>query len=198
MTDPGTGVVRGTDGRLRCPWPGLEHEDYRNYHDSEWGRPVHGERALLERLCLEAFQSGLSWLTILRKRPAFREAFAGFAPEALAGFGPERVSDLMGEAAIVRNRRKIEATVVNARATLGLREHGGLDALFWSSRPGEHARPATIEEVRPRTPESVALTIALKRHGFAHLGPTTVYAAMQACGVVDDHLVGCFRSGEDR
>ncbi len=189
-----TGAVPGADGLPRCPWPGLEHADYRAYHDQEWGRPVHGEQALLERLCLEAFQSGLSWLTILRKRPAFRTAFAGFDPEVVAGFGPEQVEALMADSAIVRNRRKIQATIANARATLAVRDVGGLDELFWSARPDTQRRPATVQDVLSRTPGSVALTTQLRRHGFTHLGPTTVYAAMQACGVVDDHLAGCFRA----
>lgn len=189
-------ALPGPDGRARCPWPGLaQHRDYRDYHDGEWGRPVHGERELLERLCLEAFQSGLSWLTILRKRPAFRAAFAGFDPEVVAAFGPDEVDRLMLDPAIVRNRRKVEATVANARATLELRAEGGLDALVWSARPLDHRRPTGLGDVPATTPESVALAKELKRRGFAHLGPTTVYAAMQACGVVDDHVVGCFRVG---
>lgn len=189
------GEPPGPDGLVRCPWPGLErHQDYRDYHDREWGRPVHGERALLERLCLEAFQSGLAWLTILRKRPAFRAAFAGFDPEVVAEFGAEQVEALMDEPTIVRNRRKIEATVTNARATLALRDRGGLDALVWSAQPTVHRRPATAADVVASTPESVVLARQLKDRGFAHLGPTTVYAAMQACGVVDDHVAGCHRA----
>ncbi len=190
-----TAAMPGPDGVPRCPWPGLQqHRDYRDYHDDEWGRPVHGERALLERLCLEAFQSGLSWLTILRKRPAFRAAFAGFDPEVVAGFGPKDVDRLMAEPAIVRNRRKIEATVANARATLALRADQGLDALVWSARPPAHRRPTGVQDTPATTAESVALAKELTRRGFTHLGPTTVYAAMQACGVVDDHVVGCCRA----
>ena len=190
-------VVVGADGLARCPWPGLGHPDYRDYHDQEWGRPVHGEQALLERLSLEAFQSGLSWLTILRKRAAFRTAFAGFDPDVVADFGPGEVQTLLTEPAIVRNRRKIEATIANARATLALREHGGLDALVWSAQPQRHRRPRRLSEAAAHTEESARLAQALKQAGFAHLGPTTVYAAMQAVGVVDDHLAGCFRAGDD-
>lgn len=189
-------VVRGADGRLRCPWPGLEHADYRDYHDREWGRPVHGEQGLYERLCLEAFQSGLSWLTILRKRPAFRAAFADFDPEVVAGYGAAQVQALLDQPAIVRNRRKIEATIAGARATLELRQSGGLDSLVWSARPPHHPQPRRSADVPAHSPESAALARSLKQAGFAHLGPTTVYAAMQATGVVDDHLTGCFRAAD--
>jgi len=178
----------------RCAWAGTS-DDYCAYHDTEWGVPVHGETALLERITLEAFQSGLSWLTILRKRPAFRVAFAGFDADVVAGFDDSDVERLMADAAIVRNRRKILAAITNARAAVELRTSGGLDALFWSFRPEHHVRPATFEQTPAQTPESVALSKALKKAGFAHVGPTTMYAAMQACGVVDDHLVSCFRSG---
>lgn len=194
---PGDAVVVGADGLARCPWPGLEHLDYRDYHDHEWGRPVHGEQALMERLSLEVFQSGLSWLTILRKRAAFRTAFAGFDPDVVAGFGPDEVQALLADPAIVRNRRKIVATIGNARATLALREHGGLDALVWSARPQRRRRPQRLCEVAAHTEESADLARALKQAGFAHLGPTTVYAAMQAVGVVQDHLAGCFRVADD-
>ncbi|MGB3686787.1 MAG: DNA-3-methyladenine glycosylase I [Ornithinimicrobium sp.] len=183
----------------RCGWVGATGQagrDHRAYHDTEWGRPVHGEQALLERLCLEAFQSGLSWLTILRKREAFRREFAGFDPDLVAGYTDSDVADLMQQASIVRNRRKIEATIANAQATVALRASGGLDALFWSAQAdrARRERPAAMSEVPAITPASTALAKELKRVGFAHLGPTTVYAAMQACGVVDDHLVGCFRA----
>ncbi|CAN5425766.1 DNA-3-methyladenine glycosylase I [soil metagenome] len=193
--------VVGDDGFARCPWLGASGQmapDYRDYHDHEWGRPVHDEQALLERLCLEAFQSGLSWLTILRKRAAFREEFAAFVPEEVAAYGADDVERLMQQASIVRNRRKIDATIANARATIALRESGGLGDLFWSARadhPGR-ARPVAMSEVPASTPASAALAKTLKSAGFAHLGPTTVYAAMQACGVVDDHLAGCFRAGD--
>ncbi|MGB3829590.1 MAG: DNA-3-methyladenine glycosylase I [Ornithinimicrobium sp.] len=196
----GSDVVLGADARPRCPWVGAGERaptDYRSYHDDEWGVAVHGEHALLERLCLEAFQSGLSWLTILRKRDDFRRAFARFDPDVVAAYTALDVEALMQDASIVRNRRKIEATIANARATVALRSGGGLDALFWSARPRGHTRPETMAQVPSRTEESAALAASLKSAGFAHLGPTTVYAAMQACGVVDDHVVGCFRARPD-
>lgn len=191
MGDPGLRV--GPDGLARCAWADST-PDYREYHDLEWGRPVHGERALFERITLEAFQSGLSWLTILRKREGFRRAFAGFDAEVVAGFGPDDVERLLADAAIVRNRAKILAAVANARAVLSLRDGDGLDALVWSFAPGpDDARPAprTLADVPAVTPASTALAKALKRRGFAFVGPTTAYAAMQACGLVDDHLTGC-------
>jgi DNA-3-methyladenine glycosylase I len=187
------GLVRGEDGLVRCAW-GDSSAEYRRYHDDEWGRAVHGEAALYERFTLEAFQSGLSWLTILRKREAFRTAFAGFDPAAVAGFGPADVERLLADAGIVRNRAKIEAAVANARATLQLREAhaGGLDGLVWSFAPAATGRrPASLAEVPATTPQSVAMAKALKRHGFVFVGPTTAYAAMQACGLVDDHVEGC-------
>lgn len=186
-------LLTGPDGRARCAWAG-QTDDYLAYHDDEWGRPVHGESPLLERITLEAFQSGLSWLTILRKRPAFREAFLDFDADAVAAFGRDDVERLMGDARIVRNRRKVEAAVANARATVALRDAGGLDALFWSARPERHGRPGDGRPVPAQSGESVALSKALKRAGFAHVGPTTMYAAMQACGVVDDHVEGCWRA----
>jgi DNA-3-methyladenine glycosylase I len=162
------------------------------YHDDEWGRPVHGEHALFERLALEGFQSGLSWAIVLRKRPAFREAFAGFDPEAVAGFGDDDVARLLADAGIVRNRLKIAATIDNARALVALHESGRtLDELLWRHRPASHPRPATWAEVPSTSPESVALARELKALGFRFVGPTTAYASMQACGVVDDHLAGC-------
>lgn len=185
-------LVRGPDGRDRCGWADGS-DDYRDYHDTEWGVPVRGERALYERITLEAFQSGLAWITILRKRPAFRTAFGGFDPEAVAAYGPGDVERLMQDAGIVRNRRKIDAAVTNARAVLRLRDAGGLDELIWSHAPTGHRQPASFAETPTQTPESVALAKALKKAGFAHVGPTTMYAAMQACGLVDDHVVGCFR-----
>ncbi len=194
MTEPSPDLVNGADGLLRCPWVGTDDgapADYLAYHDEEWGRTVHGEQALLERLCLEAFQSGLSWLTILRKRESFRRAFAHFDADAVAAFDAGDVERLMQDAAIVRNRRKIEATIGNARATVALRDSGGLDAFFWSAGPSTHQRPQVISEVPAHTPESSAAAARLKSAGFAHLGPTTVYAAMQACGLVNDHLCGC-------
>lgn len=190
-SEPGEGLVTGADGLTRCAWAGSA-PDYLAYHDEEWGQPVHGERALLERITLEAFQSGLSWLTILRKRPAFRAAFAGFDPEQVAAYDQSDIERLMADASIVRNRRKIDAAVANARTTLALRSDGGLDALVWSYAGHSPARH-TVADVPTTTPESVALAKRLKQAGFAHVGPTTMYAAMQACGLVDDHLAGCFR-----
>jgi DNA-3-methyladenine glycosylase I len=164
---------------------------YNRYHDEEWGRPVVDERGLYERLCLEGFQSGLSWLTILRKRDAFRSAFAGFDPERVARFGERDVRRLLGDAGIVRHRGKIEAAVANARATVALRKAGTpLPALVWSHRVDGPA-PGSPGDWRPATPESIALAKELRRAGFRFVGPTTVYAAMQACGVVNDHLVTC-------
>ena len=165
---------------------------YIAYHDEEWGRPVTDERGLLERLCLEGFQSGLSWLTILRKRDAFREAFADFDPERVARYGARDVTRLLRDARIVRHRGKIEAAIANARGTLELREHGTpLHELIWSHRPAKHRSPRNAKEWQATSPESVALSKELKRAGFRFVGPTTVYSTMQACGVVNDHLVSC-------
>ena len=184
-----SGVVTGADGLARCPW-GLSTPDYTAYHDGEWGRPVRGDAALFERLCLEAFQSGLSWITILRKRDGFRAAFAGFDPVRVAGFGDSDVERLLGDASIVRNRAKIEAAVANARAVLAL--DGSFDELLWSFAPdGPRPAPRSPAEVPAVTPESTAMAKALKRHGFRFVGPTTAYALMQATGMVDDHLAGC-------
>jgi DNA-3-methyladenine glycosylase I len=167
---------------------------YLAYHDEEWGRPVTDERSLLERLCLEGFQSGLSWLTILRKRENFRAAFAGFDPETMARFGARDVTRLLKDAGIVRHRGKIEAAIANARGTLTLREAGTpLEELVWRHRPQRRrAAPKSFKDLAATTPESVALSKELKRAGFRFVGPTTVYAAMQACGVVNDHLATCF------
>jgi DNA-3-methyladenine glycosylase I len=185
------GLACGPDGRLRCRWA-LSAPEYVAYHDDEWGVPVTDDDALFERLCLEAFQSGLSWLTILRKREAFRDAFAGFRIDRVARFGDRDVDRLLGDARIVRNRAKIEAAIANARAAAGLAEEGGsLADLVWSFRPKRGRAPRSVAEVPAQTAESVALARELKRHGFRFLGPTTVYAAMQACGVVNDHVVGC-------
>jgi DNA-3-methyladenine glycosylase I len=166
---------------------------YERYHDEEWGVPVREERALFERISLEAFQSGLSWITILRKRESFRAAFAGFDPELVAEYGPSDVERLLGDAAIVRNRAKIEATIANARAVLDLRHAGtSLPDLLWSFAPTTPALPAErLHDLPSTTPGSKALAKALKAHGFRFVGPTTAYAAMQACGLVDDHLAGC-------
>jgi DNA-3-methyladenine glycosylase I len=190
MTRP----VTGDDGLARCPWAAGDPVNMA-YHDEEWGRPVEGEAAHLERLTLEAFQSGLSWLTILNKRPAFREVFAGFDADTVASYDVHDIERLMGDARIVRNRRKIEAAVANARATVALRESGGLVDLLWSFRPDEGPAPRDTSEQVASTAESVALSKALKKAGFAHVGPTTMYALMQAIGIVDDHLVGCHRRG---
>ena len=193
----GDGLVRGEDGALRCAWAGST-PDYRRYHDEEWGRPVHGEHALFERLTLEAFQSGLSWLTILRKREAFRAAFAGFDADTVARFGDDDRARLLADVGIVRNRVKVEAAISNARAVVALRDvvNGGLDALVWSFAP-DPPRPApeSLADVPAVTPESTALAKALKGHGWVFVGPTTAYAAMQACGLVDDHLSGCTARG---
>jgi DNA-3-methyladenine glycosylase I len=165
---------------------------YNEYHDEEWGRPVTDERGVYERLVLEGFQSGLSWLTILRKREAFRAAFAGFDPDAVAAFDERDVERLLGDAGIVRHRGKIEAAIANARATVALRETGTpLHVLFWSYRPDPTLDPPTRGAWASTTPESVALSKRLKQAGFRFVGPTTVYAAMQACGVVNDHLADC-------
>jgi DNA-3-methyladenine glycosylase I len=160
-----------------------------DYHDDEWGRPVADERTLFERMCLEGFQSGLSWRIVLAKRPAFREVFAGFDPTVIAGFGSQDVERLMGDARIIRNRRKIEAVVTNARLLLEL--DGSYPALLWSYEPPASPAPAELAAVPATSPESVALSKLLRRKGFAFVGPTTVYAGMQACGVVDDHVAGC-------
>ena len=181
-------VVVGTDGVARCPWGGAT-ADYRAYHDDEWGRPVRTDDGLFERLTLEAFQSGLSWLTILRKRPAFRAAFGGFVIATVAEFGPADVERLLADAGIVRNRAKIEAVIGNARAAAEL--SAGLAALLWSFAPPARPRPARMAEVPATTPGSAAMAKALRRHGFRFVGPTTAYALMQATGMVDDHLAGC-------
>ena len=173
----------------RCPWA-EGSDDYRRYHDEEWGRPVRGDDALFERLSLEAFQSGLSWITILRKRENFRRAFAGFSIEEVARFGDADVERLMGDAGIVRNRAKIEAVLANARAAAAL--DGSLTDLVWSHAPTEpRPAPKTLDDVPATTPESKALAKALKARGFVFVGPTTAYATMQACGLVNDHLEDC-------
>ncbi len=181
-------LAAGPDGRPRCWWA-VSAPEYVAYHDEEWGRPVHDARGLFERLCLEAFQSGLSWLTILRKREAFRAAFAGFEIDRVAAFGEADVERLLGDAAIVRNRAKILAAIANARAAAALDEP--LEELIWSYAPPSRQRPAGRADVPAVTPESKALARELKRRGFAFVGPTTVYALMQSCGLVDDHIAGC-------
>jgi DNA-3-methyladenine glycosylase I len=178
--------------RVRCEW-GNSAPEYVTYHDEEWGTPLRGDDALFERLCLEAFQSGLSWITILRKRAAFRSAFAGFAIDEVAAFTEEDHARLMADAGIVRNRAKITAAMANARAAQGLPE--GLSDLLWSFAPtGFRPRPATLADVPATSPESVAMAKELKRRGFVFVGPTTAYALMQATGMVDDHVADCFRA----
>jgi DNA-3-methyladenine glycosylase I len=165
---------------------------YEAYHDLEWGRPVHGDRALFERLSLEAFQTGLSWIIVLRKRDALRAAFAGFEPEAVAGFGEEDVARLVADTTLIRNRLKIEAVIANARALIALHDEGAsLDRLVWSHAPTGCRRPRTWRDLPDRTPESAALSKALKAAGFRFVGPVTAYATMQAAGLVNDHLEGC-------
>ncbi len=190
-----SGTIPGPDGRPRCPW-GLSTEDYVAYHDTEWGRPVHGDDALYERLCLEAFQSGLSWITILRRREGFRRAFADFEIAAVAEFTDADKERLLGDTGIIRNRLKIEATVANAQALAGWAP-GELDALIWSYAPDAATRPAprTLADVPAVTDESTALSKALKKRGLRFIGPTTAYALMQACGLVDDHLADCVARG---
>jgi DNA-3-methyladenine glycosylase I len=185
-------VLGVDDGKPRCGWA-TSAPEYLRYHDEEWGTTLHGDDALFERMTLEAFQSGLSWITILRKREAFRAAFAGFLIEKVARFGPDDEARLMADAGIVRNRAKITAAVGNARAALELPE--GLDALLWSFAPaGPRPRPATLADVPATSPESVAMAKELKRRGFVFVGPTTAYALMQATGMVDDHVTTCFRA----
>jgi DNA-3-methyladenine glycosylase I len=184
-----SGLTAGPDGRPRCAWA-TSAPDYVAYHDDEWGRPVHDDTALYEKLCLEAFQSGLSWLTILRKREGFRAAFAGFAPERVAAFGDADVARLMADASIVRNRAKILAAITNARAVLAL--DVPLSELLWRFAPdADRPAPEALGEVPATTLESTAMAKELKRRGFAFVGPTTAYALMQACGLVNDHLAGC-------
>ena len=190
-------VQAGPDGRLRCPWA-LNSLEYVAYHDNEWGRPVHGDLGLYERLTLEAFQSGLSWLTILRKREGFRRAFAGFDPAVVAEFAEADVERLLADPDIVRNRAKITAAVTNARAVVALRERdgdGALDRLVWSHLPEPRTVPRRLADLPATTTESTALAKDLKRHGFVFVGPTTAYATMQAAGLVDDHLADCFARG---
>ena len=178
----------GPDGLLRCPWS-LSPPDYLSYHDDEWGRPVRDDTAMFERLCLEAFQSGLSWLTILRKRANFRLAFGGFDLETVAAFGPVDISRLLADAGIVRNRAKIEAAIANARAALVLPE--GLADRVWKYATEQRSAPRTLADVPAVTPESKALAKDLRGAGFRFTGPVTAYATMQACGVVNDHLADC-------
>ena len=187
------GIEPGPDGRPRCWWC-LGSDDLLAYHDEEWGRPLHGERELFERVTLEAFQSGLSWLTILRKRENFRRAFDDFEVEKVAAYGDADVERLLGDAGIVRNRKKIEAAITNAKAARELHAAGEtLDELIWSFAPDQGSRPPprTLADLEAMTPESKALSKELKRRGFVFVGPTTAYSTMEAVGVVNDHLAGC-------
>lgn len=198
MTDapaaPSTGLVIGEDGLARPRWAATDPL-LRTYYDSEWGVPVRDERGLFERLSLEAFQSGLSWAIILRKRPGFREAFADFDPDTVAGYDDEDVERLLQDAAIVRNRAKILATIANARATIALRANGGLADLVWSFQPEATPAPLSFADIPSTSDESRALAKALKARGFRFVGPTTAFALMEAVGIVDTHLVGSHRRG---
>lgn len=193
-TEKTHGVVTGDDGLVRPRWA-TSDEVMRTYYDTEWGLPVRTERGLYEKITLEGFQSGLSWSTILHKRPAFRAAFADFDPDAVAAFDERDVERLMQDASIVRNRRKIEAAITNARATVALREKGGLVDFVWSFAPAETPIPTTPEEVPTTSPESAALSKALRREGFRFVGPTTMFALMEANGLIDTNLVGTHRRG---
>jgi DNA-3-methyladenine glycosylase I len=188
-------ALAGADGALRCPWA-LSTDDYVSYHDDEWGRPVHGDDALFERLSLEAFQSGLSWITILRRRPTFRLAFADFRIEKVAAFTEADRERLLADPGIIRNRAKVDATLANARVLADWSE-GELDELIWSHAPDPAGRPVprVLADVAAVTPESTALSKALKKRGLRFVGPTTAYALMQACGLVDDHLEACVSRG---
>jgi DNA-3-methyladenine glycosylase I len=190
-------LAKGSDGRRRCWW-GTSTEEYERYHDDEWGRPVRDDHGLFERMVLEGFQSGLSWLTILRKRENFRAAFANFDIDAVAGFGKRDVSRLLADAGIIRNRAKIEAAIQNARAAAEMEANGeSLAEVVWSHAPtGRRRAPRTVDDIPAITPESTALSKELKRRGFRFVGPTTAYATMQAAGVVNDHLAGCFVRSE--
>jgi DNA-3-methyladenine glycosylase I len=184
-------LVIGEDTLPRCPW-GASTPELQSYHDQEWGRPVGDDDQVFEKLCLEGFQSGLSWLTILRKRDSFRRAFASFDPTVIAGFGDADVDRLLADAGIVRNQAKIRATITNAQATVGLRERGiSLAGLLWEHEPSTSHPPTSMSVLPGSTPESKALSAELRSHGFRFVGPTTAYAAMQSLGVVNDHLVGC-------
>lgn len=187
-------LVVGADGLARPVWASTD-EMLRTYYDTEWGMPVRDERGVFERLSLEAFQSGLSWRTILAKRPAFRSAFAEFDPDTVAGFGEDDVARLVADAGIVRNRAKILATITNANATIALRQDGGLADFVWSFRPERTPEPVTFADVPTKSDESVALSKALRKRGFAFVGPTTMYALMEALGIVDTHLLGSHRRG---
>jgi DNA-3-methyladenine glycosylase I len=186
-------LVIGEDGLARPTWAATE--PLKTYYDTEWGLPVRDERGLFERLSLEAFQSGLSWVTILRKREAFRAAFDDFDPERVAGYDEQDVERLMSDAGIVRNRAKIDATIANAAATVALRADGGLAQFVWSFRPAETPQPVGYADIPTSSPESVALAKALRKKGFRFVGPTTMYALMEAVGIIDTHLMGSHRRG---
>lgn len=189
-------LVTGADGRARCGWVGAD-TTYQRYHDEEWGTPLRGDRALYEKICLEGFQAGLSWITILKRRPAFREVFFAFEPARVAALRDDDVERLMGDARIIRNRAKILATISNAHAVLELTKEkpGALDELIWSFAPAPRAtRPHVLSEVPSETAESMALSAALRTNGMRFVGPTTMYALMQSAGLVDDHVVGCWRA----
>jgi len=195
MVEVKTGLLEGADGVVRCSWPGAL-PDYLHYHDHEWGRPVADEHRLFEKICLEGFQSGLSWLTILRKRESFREAFAGFDYERVAEFGEADIERLLGNAGIVRHRGKIVSTINNARRARELAdEAGSLAAWFWSHEPGADERPAVLDYptliANPTSSASIRISKVLKKRGWSFVGPTTVYAFMQAMGLVNDHIEGC-------
>ena len=194
MSTENTGLVIGHDGLPRTGWA-LGSEMMRDYYDTEWGLPVRDERGLFERLSLEAFQSGLSWATILAKRENFRRAFANFHPDTVAGFDTDDVERLLADAGIIRHRGKITATISNARATVDLRRRGGLADLIWSHKPHRTPEPRTLEEIPTRSPESEALARSLRAEGFRFVGPTTMFALMEAVGIVDTHLVGSHRRG---
>jgi DNA-3-methyladenine glycosylase I len=194
VTEQPAGTVLGDDGLARPPWASTDPL-LRDYYDTEWGLPVRDERGLYERISLEAFQAGLSWATILRKRPAFRAAFDGFRPDTVAAYSDADVERLMGDAGIVRNRAKILAAITNARATVALRDEGGLVEFVWSFRPETTPEPRTVDDVPTRSPESLALSKALRGKGFAFVGPTTMYALMEAIGIIDTHLVDSHRRG---
>jgi DNA-3-methyladenine glycosylase I len=190
-----TSLLTGADGRVRCAWVGADTE-YQRYHDEEWGVALHGDRALFEKLSLEGFQAGLSWITILRKRPRFREVFEGFEPERVAAFDGADVERLVADAGIIRNRAKILATIGNARLVAEMAE-GELDELMWSFAPAASGeRPRSFDDVPAVTAESTALSKALRKRGFRFVGPTTMYALMQSAGMVDDHIEGCWRAAD--
>ncbi|MBN9068177.1 MAG: DNA-3-methyladenine glycosylase I [Rhizobiales bacterium] len=200
MDEERPGLIGGVDSRTRCFWPGTD-ELYLAYHDHEWGRPVDDDTRLFEKMCLEGFQSGLSWITILRKRENFRRAFAGFDIEKVASFGDADIERMLGDAGIIRHRGKIASAINNARRAIELiGEKGSLAAYFWSFEPALHERPAIVDlatlKANPTTAASTALSKDLRKRGFTFVGPTTMYAHMQAMGMVNDHIEGCFCRAE--